>query len=96
MQATTWMLAGSLMFYPEISGRMVIDKTGLAGEYDFTLQWLPEEESERMKESGLPKPDASLPGLFTALQEELGLKLESTKGPVDTIVIDSAEMPSEN
>jgi uncharacterized protein (TIGR03435 family) len=41
-------------------------------------------------------PEAAGPGLFTALQEQLGLKLDATKGPVDTIVIDSVEMPSDN
>jgi uncharacterized protein (TIGR03435 family) len=76
---------------PEIGGRMVIDRTGLTGEYDFTLQWTPEQMP-----NGAPPPDPSWPSLFTALQEQLGLKLESTNGPVDTIVIDSVEMPSEN
>jgi uncharacterized protein (TIGR03435 family) len=73
--------------------RQVLDKTGLTGKYDFVLQWSPDEASGE-------SPDASganqAPSLFTALQEQLGLKLESTKVPVDTIVIDHVEMPSEN
>jgi uncharacterized protein (TIGR03435 family) len=96
MQATMTMLVGSLQFYPETAGLMVIDRTGLTGEYNFLLEWLPELEEQRMKESAMAPPEASWPGLFTALQDELGLKLELSKGPVDTIVIDSVEMPSAN
>ena len=68
----------------------VIDKTGVAPTsfYDFTLQF-------SRDESGTPDPDA-YPSLFTAIEEELGLKLEPAKGPVDTLVIDHADMPSEN
>lgn len=65
--------------------QVVIDKTGLSGGYDFTLEWAPN-----------PTPDSPEPSLFTALQEQLGLKLESTKGPVEIIVIDNIERPSEN
>jgi uncharacterized protein (TIGR03435 family) len=65
--------------------RMIIDDTGLTGGYDLTLEWAPN-----------PSPDSTEPSLFTALQEQLGLKLESTKGPVEIIVIDSIERPSEN
>jgi uncharacterized protein (TIGR03435 family) len=64
----------------------VIDKTGLTGTYDFTLQFNLDNSSD---------PDA-YPPLTTALQEELGLKLESVKGPLDTLVIDHVEKPSEN
>ena len=71
-------------------GRTVIDRTGLNGFYDFTLKWMPDESSERMfKES-------SGPSLFTAIQEQLGLKLEPSKGPVEILVIDHVEQPSEN
>ncbi len=65
--------------------RMIIDNTGLAGGYDLTLEWAPN-----------PSPDSTQPSLFTALQEQLGLKLESTKAPVEIIVIDNIERPSEN
>jgi uncharacterized protein (TIGR03435 family) len=73
-------------------GRSVIDKTGLTGHYDFELQWTP--ETVRRVES----PDAlpELPSLFTALREQLGLRLESAKGPVDVIVVDHAEKPDAN
>jgi uncharacterized protein (TIGR03435 family) len=68
-------------------GRTIIDKTGLTGNYDFTLEYAPEEGAS---------PSDSAPSIFTALQEQLGLKLESTKGPVDVIVIDHIEKPTEN
>ena len=84
-------------------GRTVVDKTGLPGNYDFTLQWTPDESegaSLRGPDTGpqgsAPSADSSGPSLFTALQEQLGLKLESQKGPVETYVIDHAEKPSEN
>lgn len=69
-------------------GRRVLNQTSLTGTYDFTLEWLPDELSA--------DPSASGPSLFTALQEQLGLKLESSKGPVEVLVIDGAEKPSEN
>jgi uncharacterized protein (TIGR03435 family) len=74
-------------------GRVVIDKTGIAGRYDVTLKWTPDA-------SGAPADNgtenSSGPSIFTAMQEQLGLKLESTKGPVQVLVIDHVEMPSEN
>ena len=70
--------------------RMVVDKTGLTGKYDFTLAWTDDQNSEAKDDT------ASAPSLFTALQEQLGLKLEAMRGPVETIVVDRAEMPSEN
>jgi len=82
-------------------GREVLDKTGLARKYDITLKFTPDENQlARWRMPGaqpLPAPaDASGPSLFTALQEELGLKLEPQKAPVDVFVIDHAEKPSEN
>jgi uncharacterized protein (TIGR03435 family) len=81
-------------------GRSVIDKTGLHGNYDYKLEWTPDEaQGGPMKgpggESAAPadNPGASI---FTALQDQLGLKLESTKGPVEILVIEKAEKASEN
>jgi uncharacterized protein (TIGR03435 family) len=71
----------------DILGRMVRDDTGLTGRYHLLLQWTPEEKQSE-GEVG--------PTIFTALQEQLGLKLVPTKGPVDTLVIDHVEKPSEN
>jgi bla regulator protein blaR1 len=65
----------------------VVDKTGLTGVYAIKLQWSPDD---------VGSSDASLPSLFTALQEQLGLKLEYNKNPIDTIVIDHIDKPSEN
>ena len=69
----------------------VIDKTGLTGKYDLSLKWRPDNQPPSDNGSG-----DELPGLFTAVQEQLGLKLESSKGPVPTLVIDHIEMPTEN
>jgi uncharacterized protein (TIGR03435 family) len=86
-------------------GRTVVDKTGLTGKYDYTLQWTPEEGQGAMFQGpgggpqppeGAAPPESSGPSIFTALQEQLGLKLESQKGPVEFVVIDHVERPSEN
>jgi uncharacterized protein (TIGR03435 family) len=83
----------------------ILDKTGLVGTYDITLQWTPDASQPSMMGAagaGPNTPDAAAPAdtsgatIFTALEEQLGLKLESQKGPVDVIVIDHVEEPSEN
>jgi len=81
-KATTARLAEGL---GRVLGRTVVDNTGLSGTYDFTLEWVPDRSAE-----------STGPSIYTALQEQLGLKLESTKGPVEIIAIDSAEKASEN
>jgi uncharacterized protein (TIGR03435 family) len=100
------LLAETLSNQPEL-GRIVLDKTGLQGNYDFTLKWALDERQNQMfrgpgdggKEGpgsdNAPPPDSG-PSLFTAIQEQLGLKLESQKGPVEILIIDGAERPSEN
>jgi uncharacterized protein (TIGR03435 family) len=79
--------------------RPVVDQTGLKGRFDFMLKWTPDESQFQGMGIKVPPPsnapDAP-PGLFTAIQEELGLKLEATKAPVDVLVIDHVEKPSEN
>jgi bla regulator protein blaR1 len=86
-------------------GRTVVDKTGLTAKYDFTLKWTPEDsEGGSLRGPGgappqsdsAPAADTSAPSIFTSLQEQLGLKLESQKGPVEILVIDHVEKPSEN
>ncbi len=72
----------------DAAGRIVIDRTSLTGNYDITLRWTPDG-------SQTSDPDAP-PDLFTALQEQLGLKLVQTKAPVDVLVVDHVERPSEN
>jgi uncharacterized protein (TIGR03435 family) len=70
--------------------RIVADKTGLAGKYDFQLNWSPDD-------AGPPAADSSAPpDIFTALEEQLGLKLQPGKAEVETFVIDQAQPPSEN
>jgi uncharacterized protein (TIGR03435 family) len=71
-------------------GRPVVDKTGVAGQFPVHLKFSPDEVA-----AGTPAPDTG-PSIFTAVQEQLGLKLESAKGPVEVLVIDSVEKPSEN
>ena len=65
------------------SGRPVVDRTGLTGRFDFTLSWAPEGSS-----------DSGAPSIFTALQEQLGLRLQPARGAVDVLVIDSVERPA--
>jgi uncharacterized protein (TIGR03435 family) len=79
--------------------RPVVDQTGITGRYDFTLKWTPDETQFVGIGIKIPppsdKPDAP-PNLFSAMQEQLGLKLEPTKAPVDVLVIDHVEKPSDN
>jgi len=65
-------------------GRFVIDRTGLTGKYDFDLEWSPDQSS----------PDK--PSLFAAVQEQLGLRLDSERAPVEVLVVDHIERPTEN
>jgi uncharacterized protein (TIGR03435 family) len=84
-------------------GRPVLDETGLTGGYDFTLTFMPDSGGRGIP-AGPPPPgapdlppiDPNAPALPTALQEQLGLKLESAKGPVEMIVIDSIDQPTED
>ncbi len=73
--------------------RIVVDRTGLTGTFDVDLSWNVETTADNQGVS-LPPPDTNAPSLFTALQEQLGLRLESTRGPVDILVIDHAEPPT--
>jgi uncharacterized protein (TIGR03435 family) len=96
-------IAGLAAQLSMILGRAVIDKTGLAGEYDFTLQYAPEPGQGGPEALGLPPQnytappvDPNRPSIFTAVQEQLGLRLESQKGQVEILVVDQVERPSEN
>jgi len=88
-------------------GHTVIDKTGLIGKYDYTLQWTPDDAAMPMPGGPGGGPagasghesnvvEAGGPSLLTAVEEQLGLKIESTKGQVDVIVIDHLDLPSAN
>jgi bla regulator protein blaR1 len=86
-------------FLSQQLGRSVIDRTGLTGKYDFTLKWTPDPGAAAGPKGGddtAPPVDVSGPSIFTALQTDLGLKLQSAKGPVEMLVIDSVEKPDAN
>jgi uncharacterized protein (TIGR03435 family) len=83
------------IFVPHV-GRTVIDKTGLTSVYDFTLQFMPDDAAVVPGVGTASSGDATVPSIFTAIQEQLGLKLEAGKGPVEVIVIDHVERPSGN
>jgi uncharacterized protein (TIGR03435 family) len=82
-------MAGGLLiqdFARNMSGivnRFILDKTGLTGRYDLDLEWTPD-----------PTADVAGPSIFTAFEEQLGLKLESTRAPIDALIIDSVERPT--
>jgi uncharacterized protein (TIGR03435 family) len=85
LQAEGVQMAGLVALLAKQLGRPVADKTGLAGKYDLRLEWSPE-----------LGPDSTAGSIFSALQEQLGLKIETVKGTVDVVVVDSASRPSEN
>jgi uncharacterized protein (TIGR03435 family) len=70
------------------AGRPVLDRTGLSGHYTYTLDWLPA--------NGTAPPDSDIPSIFAAVQEQLGLRLEATKAPIEMLIVDRAAKPSEN
>jgi uncharacterized protein (TIGR03435 family) len=81
------------------TGRMVIDETGIDGRYDLELTWTP----ENAPPPGGPTPDGSAapfdpsgPSIFTAVREQLGLRLDTTRGPMQVLVIESVHRPSDN
>lgn len=80
-------------------GRPVLDKTNLRSRFDIRLRWTPDALIDAASPDGTDGSDASgtdLPGLFTALREQLGIEVKSARGPVEFLVIDSAEKPSPN
>ena len=77
------------------AGRVVLDRTGLTGDYDFDLTWTPDQMPQRPPGAPDLPVDPNGPSLFTAVQEQLGLKLDSQRGPVEMLVVDRAEKPVE-
>jgi uncharacterized protein (TIGR03435 family) len=82
------------------AGRPVVDKTNIKGNFNFALDWTPDE-----REAGMPggegsgpqsAPESTGPSFFTALKQQLGLKLVAAKGPVEVMVVDRAEKASKN
>jgi uncharacterized protein (TIGR03435 family) len=96
---------GLTFYLASILGRPVVDKTGLSGRFDIRLEYARDspagtprgqEGANNDLSSPTPVADNATPSIFTAMQEQLGLKLESTKGPVEYLVIDHVEKPSAN
>jgi uncharacterized protein (TIGR03435 family) len=82
LTAGAFPIRGFANFLAGEAGRVVVDRTGLTGEWDFELKWSP---------PNAPSPDPDRPSIFTALEEQLGLRLEPTTGPVEVLVIDRVE-----
>ena len=81
------------------TGHIVTDRTQLQGRYDFSLRWSPEElslNSPKAEESASTDTKDSAPSLFTALKEQLGLKLDARRSTTDVLVVDQAQRPEEN
>jgi uncharacterized protein (TIGR03435 family) len=100
MVATSIPMSLLALSLSSIVGRYVADRTGLTGPFDLDLTWTAIETQQGLGVDALPGVPSLTPGekngpsLFTALQEQLGLKLESTKGPVDVLVIDHVDQPT--
>jgi uncharacterized protein (TIGR03435 family) len=82
--------------YNSVLGRNVIDRTGLTGTFDMRLKWAFDPLNDRRAGSDAAPQDLAGPSIFTALQEQLGLKLESARGPVEVLILDHIEKPSDN
>ena len=82
--------------YSEVGGRPVVNQTGLSGPYDFTLRWTRQSLAATPQPGSSDAADSDAPPLFTALPDQLGLRLKSTKAPVEVILIDHADPPTEN
>ena len=80
----------------QADARLVVDKTGLSGRFAFTLAWTPEKMPEGTPPPGIPPIDPNGPRLETAIQEQLGLKLQPARSRMDVVVIDSVEQPTPN
>jgi uncharacterized protein (TIGR03435 family) len=77
-------------------GRIVVDRTDLAGYFDMDLEWAPDQPAQAGPDSPVPVIDRDAMSIFTALREQLGVKLENARGPVDVVAIDSVELPTPN
>jgi uncharacterized protein (TIGR03435 family) len=99
MEATGCTMAQLALKLAEVLHQPVLDATGVAGKFDLKLEWAPDDmQAQPPSADQRPRnaPDSTAPSIFAALQEQLGLKLESGKVPADVLVIDSAVKPSEN
>jgi uncharacterized protein (TIGR03435 family) len=97
LRATAQTMTGFAGLLAASAGRKVVDRTGLEGLYDFELNWTPDQIPANLPaDAPFPRPDPNGPSIFTALQEQLGLKLESATGPLESIVIEKVQKPTEN
>jgi len=92
LTATNVEMPGLAHYLTDRVQRTVIDQTGLTAHYNLKLKWTP----DNYMVNGAPATNDDAPGIFTALEDQLGLKLQPGKGPVDTLVVDHIEVPSEN
>ena len=92
--ATIADFAGFLQRY--VMDRPVVDRSGISGRYDFTLDWTPDEFQLSSRAGQSPTLAADAPDLYTAIQQQLGLKLQSAKLPIEVLVVDRVAKPSEN
>jgi uncharacterized protein (TIGR03435 family) len=86
----------AVSFLSQQVGRTVVDKTGLTGKYDFTLEWEPDDAPPMAGNDNGAHPDSGKPSIFTAVQDQLGLRLEPQKAPISVLIIDHIDLPSPN
>jgi uncharacterized protein (TIGR03435 family) len=98
MRQSPGRFAGDAVSMPQLAealarfaGRIVQDRTGLRGYFDLDLDWLPDQGAVAPDREPGVVPDRDAPGLFTAVREQLGLRLEAARGPLDVVVIDSVD-----
>ncbi len=96
MTGTMTSMANLAIYLERQLRRPVVDRTGLSGKYDFQLDWTPDSGPCSASAANSDNGASDSPSIFTAIEEKLGLKLASTKGPVEVIVVDHAEKADEN
>jgi uncharacterized protein (TIGR03435 family) len=89
--ATAVDMPGAAAALVGVLGRSVVDKTGVTGKYDIHVEWTPDQAP-----AGVERGDNGAVSLFTVLAEQLGLKVESARGPVDVLVIDHIDRPTDD
>jgi uncharacterized protein (TIGR03435 family) len=96
MSARSKPLSQLLTFFSQVTQRPVVDRTGIEGSFDVDLMWRPNPVSSGAENPDAASVDLGRPSIFTAVQEQFGLKLESVNAPLTTLVVDNIERPTEN